>query len=130
MKQYKYLFLFLVLLTTVLLYLWPNFHPDKVLGDTHKWWMDLLTHGGYFFVASLAIFSIPFKIKSFYKALLFFLLSILLELGQYFSYQRTLDPMDIFFNLTGVLTALVLYYIVVIGLKKINLKETQAYSEV
>jgi hypothetical protein len=105
----KYIYLTTILLITVALYLWPDFHPDKVLGSTHFWWMDMITHGGYFFAATLALLLVQLKYKPVYIGLTFFLVSILLELLQYFSYNRSVDIVDVGCNLLGISLAVGVY---------------------
>lgn len=107
----KYIYLTTILLITVALYLWPDFHPDKVLGSTHFWWMDLIVHGGYFFVATITLLLAQLKYKPVYTGLTFFLVSILLELLQYFSHNRSVDPVDIGCNLLGISLAVGVYYL-------------------
>jgi VanZ family protein len=105
----KYIYLIAVLLITIALYLWPDFHPDKVMGDTHFWWMDMVTHGGYFFGATLALLLAKLNYKPVYIGFLFFLLSMLLELLQYFSYNRSMDIVDVGCNFLGIALAVSVY---------------------
>jgi VanZ family protein len=105
----KYIYLIAVLLITIALYLWPDFHPDKVLGRTHFWWMDMIVHGGYFFATTVALLLAQLNYKPVYIGFLFFLLSMLLELLQYFSYNRSVDIVDVGCNFLGIALAVGVY---------------------
>ena len=101
----KYFYLALIIIITSLLYLWPDFHPERIEVNDHKWFYDLIIHGGYFFVSTFLLLLIRLKYNIALIGLLFFLLSVLLELLQYVSYNRSVDIVDIGWNLTGIVLA-------------------------
>ena len=116
-KQTKYLSLAGILTFTVTLYLWPDLHPERAVVDQHFWWMDLIMHGGYFLVATFLLLLIPLQKSPVIIALIFFTLSVGLELLQYFSYNRTMDIVDVASNLLGVILA--------VGIYKLTIKTTK-----
>lgn len=107
--MFRYLGLVLLMLTTFTVCLWPDLHPEKFITSKHFWYMDLIIHGGYYFIASLFLFSLRVYNRIYRTAVCFFVCSVVLELLQYFSYNRTVDSFDILSNLTGIVSALVVY---------------------
>ncbi|MDD3320468.1 MAG: VanZ family protein [Paludibacter sp.] len=111
-KKLKYISIAIILLITAALYLWPDFHPEKVVVSDHKWYYDLIVHGGYFFIATLALLMTRLKFKAIFIGLSFFFLSIILELLQYFSYNRSVDIVDIGCNFVGIFLAVGVFSLV------------------
>ena len=105
----KYIFLVFILIITIALYLWPDFHPEKLIVKEHHWYIDLIMHGGYFFTAMFALLNLRIKQTVFLQGLTFFLISVALELLQYFSYNRSVDIVDVGCNFVGIIGALGLY---------------------
>ena len=70
--------------------------------DNKIWQVDMLIHGGYYFVVCMLILLLRFKIKPIYIGLALFVFSILLELLQIFSYNRSVSLLDIASNLLGI----------------------------
>ena len=70
--------------------------------DNKIWQVDMLIHGGYYFVVCMLILLLRFKIKPTYIGLALFVFSILLELLQNFSYHRSVSMLDILSNLLGI----------------------------
>lgn len=112
MSTLKYIYLALILIITTLLYLWPDFHPEKIVVNDHKWYYNLIIHGGYFFVATFMLLLLRLKYNIALISLIFFILSVLLEFLQYFSYNRSVDIVDIASNFVGILLAMGAYRII------------------
>ena len=112
MMNSKYFYLALIIIITSLLYLWPDFHPERIVVNDHKWFYDLIIHGGYFFVSTFLILLIRLKYNIALIGLIFFLLSVILELLQYVSYNRSVDIMDIGCNFIGIVLAVGAFRIV------------------
>ena len=108
----KRLLLILILLFTAAVCLWPDLHPEKVVVSHYYWQVDMLIHGGYYFLVCIAILLLGFRKKIIFTALSVFGFSVILELLQYFSYNRSVTLMDIGDNLLGILAAVVGYEIV------------------
>ena len=112
--MYKYLILAITIIATVAMCLWPDFHPEQKVLQQYYWQVDMLIHGGYYFVVCMLILLLRFKIKPTYIGLALFTFSLLLELLQNFSYHRSVSLLDILSNLLGIGLAVVMF----IGLMK------------
>ena len=108
----KRLLLILILLFTAAVCLWPDLHPEKVVVNRYYWQVDVLIHAGYYFGLCMTILLLNFQKKTIFTALSVFGFSVILELLQYFSYNRSVTLMDIADNLLGILAAVVGYEIV------------------
>lgn len=104
----KYILLILLLATTAILLLWPNFHPEQAILNHYYWQADVLIHTGYFFGLTLLIASLKLPVKPFFLFLGLSLFSIALELLQHFSSMRGVSWMDGVDNLVGIGLALML----------------------
>lgn len=98
--------------------LWPDFHPEKWVVDDHQWYYDLIIHGGYYFVATFILLLLRMKLSPVLTGGLFFVLSVVLELLQYFSNNRSVDIVDIASNLLGIVCAVAMYWGVQWGRKR------------
>jgi len=108
MKQ-SFIIAFAVLLT-VILYLWPNFHPDKFILDRYYWQWDIVEHSGYFFC--LTLFCRYFKIiktKDWIFFIILFSISAVLESLQMFIPLRSVDLMDLGSNSLGIFTGIIAF---------------------
>lgn len=103
--MYKIIAIIIISTLTVVLYLWPDLHPERLVTNTHRWYHDLIMHGGYYFVASLILFSLRCNVSIFLLGSVFFIMSIALELLQYYSFNRSVDYFDIICNFCGILLA-------------------------
>ena len=77
--MYKYLILAITIIATVAMCLWPDFHPEQKVLQQYYWQVDMLIHGGYYFVVCMLILLLRFKIKPTYIGLALFVFSILLH---------------------------------------------------
>jgi len=105
----KKILLLFILICTALLLLWPDFHPEKMVVNDHHWYYDLIIHGGYFFVAMFLVLLLRLKLNKYYQGIIFWVFSIVLELLQYFTYNRSVDVVDMGSNLVGILVAIVVF---------------------
>ena len=105
----KRLLLILILLFTAAVCLWPDLHPEKVVVSHYYWQVDMLIHGGYYFLVCLAVLLLNFQKKAIFTGIYLFGFSVLLELLQYFSYNRSVTLLDIKDNLVGIMAAMVTY---------------------
>ncbi len=105
----KYIILFISLLVTILMCLWPNFHPEQKVLNQYYWFADILIHGGYYYLLALLLFNLKLKVKPLYLALALTLLSFVLESLQHFSFKRGVSLMDAASNLGGITLALLTY---------------------
>jgi len=109
--NYKRYFLLAIILITALVCLWPIYRPLDEINKAYRWYFDFLKHAGYYFVAMMLIFNIHLKINRLWQILGFFILSVLFEFLQVFSHNRTVDFLDILYNLIGIMLAVILYYL-------------------
>ncbi|SHF73472.1 VanZ family protein [Flavisolibacter ginsengisoli] len=97
-----FLVILFVVLTGVLCTL-PNFHPEHYLGTGYHWWLDMMIHGGYYFLLSVLLYSFYKKEKRpaylFVSILLF---SYILELAQKEVPGRSFSGLDFLSNTIGV----------------------------
>ena len=52
----KVVLFIVVLIITGLFCEWPNFHPEHYFGADYHWWLDMIFHGGYYFVITILLF--------------------------------------------------------------------------
>ncbi len=104
------LILFAVLLVVTGVFCeWPNFHPEHIMGANYHWWLDMIFHGGYYFVITILLYI--FFCKGRYKFLFWLavlLSSYLFEALQSFVPGRTVSLLDMTSNFLGVSLATLL----------------------
>lgn len=104
------LILFAVLLVVTGVFCeWPNFHPEHFMGANYHWWLDMIFHGGYYFVITILLYIIFCKGR--YKFLFWLavlLSSYLFEALQSFVPGRTVSLLDMTSNFLGVSLATLL----------------------
>jgi VanZ family protein len=104
------LILFAVLLVVTGVFCeWPNFHPEHFMGANYHWWLDMIFHGGYYFVITILLYI--FFCKGRYKFLFWLavlLSSYLFEALQSFVPGRTVSLLDMTSNFLGVSLATLL----------------------
>ncbi len=92
-----------VLIGTILINELPNFHPEKYLGLRYSWQLDMIMHGGYFFVLTIllrmTVFTNTNGIALF--SILFFS-SLGLELLQTWIPKRSSTSLDVVSNGIGI----------------------------
>jgi VanZ family protein len=96
--------LFIVLLVVTGLFCeWPNFHPEHYFGANYHWWLDMVFHGGYYFVITIRLYIVFCKGR--YKGLFWIavlLSSYLFEIGQSFVPGRSVSLLDMTSNFLGI----------------------------
>jgi VanZ family protein len=96
--------LFVVLLVVTSVFCeWPNFHPEHFLGASYHWWLDMIFHGGYYFVITILLFIIFCKGRYtflFWMAVL--LTSYIFEALQSFVPGRSVSLLDMTSNFLGI----------------------------
>jgi VanZ family protein len=99
--------LFIVLLAATGLFCeWPNFHPEHYFGANYHWWLDMIFHGGYYFVITVLLYIVFCKGR--YKGLFWIavlLSSYLFEIGQSFVPGRSVSLLDMTSNFLGITLA-------------------------
>ena len=104
------LILFVVLLVATGVFCeWPNFHPERFMGANYHWWLDMIFHGGYYFVITILLYI--FFCKGRYQFLFWLavlLSSYLFEALQSFVPGRTVSLLDMTSNFLGVSLATLL----------------------
>jgi VanZ family protein len=100
-----FLVILFVVLTGVLCTL-PNFHPEHYLGMGYHWWLDMMIHGGYYFLVSLLLYFLYNKEKRpAYLFISILLFSYILELAQKEVPGRSFSGLDFLSNTIGVAAA-------------------------
>lgn len=93
----------LLLIVTGVFCEWPNFHPEHFMGAEYHWWLDMICHGGYYFVITVLLYIIFCKGR--YKFLFWIavlLSSYLFEALQSFVPGRTVSLLDLTSNFLGI----------------------------
>lgn len=92
-----------VLIGTILINELPNFHPEKYLGLTYSWQLDMIMHGGYFFMLTVLLrMTIFSKTNGIALFSILFLSSIGLELLQTWMPKRSSTVLDVVSNGIGI----------------------------
>jgi VanZ family protein len=102
--------LFVVLLIVTGLFCeWPDFHPEHYFGANYHWWLDMIFHGGYYFVITIFLYILICRgrhIAVFWVTVL--LSSYVFEAMQYFIPGRSFSLLDMTSNLLGISLATIL----------------------
>lgn len=92
-----------LLIATAVFCEWPDFHPEHFVGSGYHWWLDMIFHGGYYFVITIVLYLVFCKGR---KVLLFWaavlLTSYVFEFIQAFVPGRSLSLLDFTSNLLGI----------------------------
>lgn len=95
-----------LLIITGLFCEWPNFHPEHYFGADYHWWLDMIFHGGYYFVITVLLYIVFCKgHHKFVFWLAIFLTSLLFEIGQSFVPGRSVSLLDVTSNFLGITLA-------------------------
>lgn len=82
---------------------WPNFHPESYFGAGYHWWLDMIFHGGYYFVITILLYILFCKGR--YKGVFWIsilLSSYLFEILQSFVPGRSVSLLDMTSNFLGI----------------------------
>lgn len=108
-QKRRRIWIILSLALTVLLSSLSDFHLEKILGLEYSKGLDLLQHGGYYFLLTLfLLYQLPTQRGSFSFYLSLFSFSVLVECIQLFTPGRTFSEFDIFSNFLGITLGFVL----------------------
>jgi VanZ family protein len=102
--------LFIVLLVATSVFCeWPNFHPEHFMGANYHWWLDMIFHGGYYFVITILLYIFFCKGRNKFLFWLSVLLSsYVFEALQSFVPGRTVSLLDMTSNFLGITLATLL----------------------
>jgi len=92
---------------------WPNFHPENYFGAGYHWWLDMIFHGGYYFVITILLYILFCKGR--YKGVFWIavlLSSYLFEILQSFVPGRSVSLLDMTSNFLGISLATLICSIV------------------
>jgi VanZ family protein len=96
------------LIGTILINELPNFHPEKYLGLTYSWQLDMIMHGGYFFMLTILLRMRVFtNTNGIALFSILFLSSIGLELLQTWMPKRSSTVLDVVSNGIGIFVGIV-----------------------
>jgi len=92
-----------LLIITGLFCEWPDFHPEHIFGSVYHWWLDMIFHGGYYFVITILLYTVFCKGRQ----ILIFWITVLLssyvfEGLQSFVPGRSVSLLDMTSNLLGI----------------------------
>jgi glycopeptide antibiotics resistance protein len=100
---------------TILVNEWPNFHPEKYLGLSYTWQLDMIMHGGYFCMLTILLrMTVSTNTNGIALFSILFLSSLGLELLQTWIPKRSSTVLDVVSNGIGILTGLSMFKIVTI----------------
>lgn len=119
----------LLTIVTVLLSVWPNFHPEKLFFKSYSLALDCFLHGGFYFMTSLILNKILYK-KFSYLFVSFFLIgiSVLFETFQLLVPGRSFTLMDIMSNVIGVIIGGIFFIVsIYISNSRLSRKSTYMY---
>jgi len=120
----KKILLVLGFLVTGVLSSLSDFHLERLLGMEYSYFLDILQHGGYYFlVTRYLLWILPHERRSVSFFLMIFAISVFFEFLQFFIPGRTFTLLDIFSNLMGITTAIVLFNQVYRGKKKSSTRQ-------
>lgn len=124
-KRSKRIIAGLAILTLVLSSV-PRFHLENLLDIEYNFLLDMLQHGGYYFVLGVALFLI-FPKRRYIEVILFFLLfsSLIFEIAQLWIPGRDFTMLDIISNYIGIGLA----FLVNMLIKHIRRKQRRSLSE-
>lgn len=97
-----------IIICTILVNELPNFHPEKYLGLTYTWQLDMIMHSGYFFMLTILLRMTVFTNTNGIALFgILFLSSICLELLQTWIPKRSSTVLDGVSNSIGIFVAIV-----------------------
>ena len=96
------------LIGTILINELPNFHPEKYLGLTYSWQLDMIMHGGYFCMLTILLRMTVFANTNGIALFgILFLTSLGLELLQTWIPKRSSTLLDVVSNGIGIFVGIV-----------------------
>jgi VanZ family protein len=123
LRGIKFLILLIIVIVSAVLSSLPNFHPEHYLGTGYHWWLDMMIHGGYYFLVSLLLYFLYNKEKRpVYLFVSILLFSYILELAQKEVPGRSFSALDFLSNTIGVAAA---WGVCVLKRKRVRLASVQ-----
>lgn len=111
----------LALITTLLVSLWPDFHPEKQICIAYSLQLDMLFHSGYYFFLSIFLRYIRFiPVKPVLFFVIIFSISILLEIAQAWVPKRFVTTLDVASNAIGIALGVIFFEVVSRKFKRIT----------
>lgn len=111
LNKTKKMLIFFLLLITIAVCVWPNFHPEKVVFKNYYWQLDVFMHGFYYLTLSMIMRLIVFRNTKLINVFtILFLFSVLLEFAQFCTPGRQVTILDLISNFLGILLGVVLSY--------------------
>jgi VanZ family protein len=108
---YKYGSLVITIILTSFLAAQGYFKPEHLIGMKYHWWLDMIFHGGYYFLTSLSLsFFFANHTKPIILWTIFLLVSSIFELAQIWVPGRTFALLDFISNTIGITLGLLLYF--------------------
>lgn len=105
----KGLIILAVIIVTGIFCEWPNFRPESYFGTNYSWWLDMIFHGGYYFVVTIFLYILFCKGKQvviFWATVL--ITSYAFEALQALIPGRTASLLDLTSNFLGITLATVI----------------------
>lgn len=97
------------LIGTILINELPNFHPEKYLGLTYSWQLDMAMHSSYFFILTILLRMTVFaNTNGIALFSILFLSSLGLELLQTWMPKRSSTLLDVISNCLGIFSGIIL----------------------
>ncbi len=104
-----WMLLILIFLTT-LVFLIPQFHPEKMIDANGVWWIDVFQHVFFFFFFTLVLFRLlPFQKQNLSFFLFLVLSSTFFEVLQKLLFEIDFSYRDVFTNFIGISLAFIVY---------------------
>jgi len=89
----------------------PYFKPEHLLGMKYHWWLDMLIHGGYYFLLSLVLsFFFANHTKPIILWAIFLSVSFIFEVAQLWVPGRSFALLDFISNTLGITLGMLLYF--------------------
>ncbi len=102
------------LIGTILINELPNFHPEKYLGLTYSWQLDMIMHGGYFCMLTIFLRMTVFaKTNGIALFSILFLASLGLELLQTWIPKRSSTVFDVVSNSIGIVLGIAMSVLII-----------------
>ncbi len=111
-QQKRSIIIILVAIVTILISLWPDFHPERYFIKTYSLTVDCLLHGSFYFIINFILNKIFYNtFNSLLLSIAIAIISIIFELTQILIPGRSFTLMDIMSNSLGIFLSLSLFVI-------------------
>ena len=116
-----------IIFLTAIVFIIPQFHPEKLIDSKGIWWFDAFQHIFFFFFFTLVLFRlVPFVLV--YLSFFFFLIlfSTFFEVMQKLLFEISFSYRDVITNFIGISLAFIIYLSV--GYFKMRPKKRKIHS--